>query len=203
VTGTGDSEGKLAAFRRASVAGNFRTEEDGWVPAFPGQRPPFAKGHEYRFAEGNELGLRHGAFSPRRVDPLASELVDLVLNDPATQYLQAAHWRPAVWAWAKAEAQVQLLEEYLARRAEDAGDGVGDLGDERVRSAYLLHHRASSRAMSGRRQLGLDPLSAARLGRDKAAAGVDMAQLMAQLHRMEQAGITVLESDDEEDGDDG
>jgi hypothetical protein len=154
---------------------------------------------------GNELGLRHGAFSPRRVDPLASELVALVLNDPATGYLRAAHWRPTFWAWAKAEAQVQLLEECLARRAEASRDGVGDLGDERVRSAYLLHHRASARAMSGRRQLGLDPMSAARLGRDKAAAGVDMAQLMAQLHRLEQAGITAVNNDspeDEESGDD-
>jgi hypothetical protein len=155
------------------------TEQDTtWTPAFEGQRPPFPVGHE--------LSVRHGAFSPRRVDPLASELVDLVLADPATAYLQAAHWRPAVWAWAKAEAQVQLLEEYLATRAQETGDGVGDLGDERVRSAYLLHHRASARAISGRSRLGLDPLSAARLGRDKAAAGMDMARLMAELHKRDQ-----------------
>jgi hypothetical protein len=164
-----------------------------WSPAFPSQRPPFQHGHE--------LSLHHGAYSPRRVDPLAAELVALVLDDPALGYLQAPHWRPAVWAWAKAEAQVQLLEEYLACCAEEAGDGVGDLGDERVRSAYLLHHRASARAMSGRRQLGLDPLSAARLGRDKAAASVDMASLMKELHRLEQAGIDVLGTD-VEDGDD-
>jgi hypothetical protein len=157
------------------------------------------------FQPGHTLSTRHGAFSPRKVDPLASEMVDLILGDPALAYLQAPHWRPAIWAWAKSEAQCQLLEEYLARRAEEAGDGVGDLGDERVRSAYLLHHRASARAMSGRRQLGLDPLSAARLGRDKAAAGVDMAQLMAKLHQLEQQGVDVLAGvidDDEEDGDD-
>jgi hypothetical protein len=161
-------------------------EQETWEYAFPGQRPPFA--------ESNELSVRHGAYSPRWVDPLATELVELVLAGPATAYLQAAHWRPALWAWANAEAQVQLLEEYLAARAAAAGDGVGDLGDERVRSAYLLHHRASARAMSGRRQLGLDPLSAARLGRDKAAAGVDIARLMAKLAQAEQ---------EQEDGDDG
>jgi hypothetical protein len=148
-----------------------------WTPEFEGQRPPFQP--------GNEAAVQHGAWSPRRVDPLAGELVDLVLSDPATAYLQAGHWRPALWAWARAEAQVQLLEEWLAKRAEEAGDGVGDLGDERVRSAYLLHHRASARAQSGRSRLGLDPLSAARLGRDKAAASVDMARLMAELDRRE------------------
>jgi hypothetical protein len=168
------------------------------MPTFEGQRPPFPVGHE--------LSVRHGAYSPRRIDPLAAELVDLILDDPALTYLQAPHWRPAIWAWAKSEAQCQLIEEYLARRAEETGDGVGDLGDERVRSAYLLHHRASARATSGRRQLGLDPLSAARLGRDRAAASVDVAQLMAQLHRLEAQGVDVLagvtEGADTEDGDD-
>jgi hypothetical protein len=125
MTGTGDVGGGLSAFRRgASVAKNFLTEEDGWEPEFPGQRPPFAPGN--RLAVGGVGDLRHGAYPPRRTDPLAAELVDLVLTDPATQYLQAPHWRPAVWAWAKAEAQCQLLEEYLARRAEETGDGVGD-----------------------------------------------------------------------------
>jgi hypothetical protein len=148
-----------------------------WVPAFESQRPPLQPGHE--------LSTRHGAYSPRKVDPLAAELVAQILADPAVGYLQAAHYRPALWGWAKAEAQCQLLEEYLAKRGEEAGDGVGDLADERVRSAYLLHHRASARAASGRRQLGLDPLSAARLGRDKTAAALDAAQLMARLERAE------------------
>lgn len=137
--------------------------------------PPFEPGHE--------LSMQHGAYSPRKVDPLAKELVDLVFADPATGYLQAGHWRPALWAWARAEAQVQLLSEYLARKGEGVEDGVGDLGDERVRAAYLLLHRAEARATSQRTRLGLDPLSAARLGRDKTAAALDAAQLMAQLER--------------------
>ena len=136
---------------------------------------------------GNALQLRHGAYSPRHVDPLAAELVELVLADPATEYLAAAHWRPALWAWARAEAQTQLLTEYLARAGEEFGDGVGDLASERVRSAYLLLHRAEARADRSRARLGLDPLSAARLGRDKAAASVDLARLMAELQRRELA----------------
>jgi hypothetical protein len=104
---------------------------------------------------------------------------------------------------------VQLLTEYIAVKAEAAGDGIGDLDDDRVKAAYLLLHRAEARAMSGRARLGLDPLSQARLGRDRAAASVDVAQLMAQLHRLEAQGVDVLagvtegadaEGDDDDEG---
>jgi hypothetical protein len=151
-----------------------------WVPEFAGQRPPFEP--------GNEVAVTHGAYSPRRVDPLTLELVELVLTDPSVEYLQAAHWRPALWAWARAEAQVQLLTEWLETKSIETGDGVGDLSDEAVRSAYLLLHRAEARAQTGRSRLGLDPLSAARLGRDRAGAAVDTARLMAELRRMESEG---------------
>lgn len=166
----------------------------GWVPEFEGQRPPFAPGHE--------LSLQHGAYSPRKVDPLAQELVDLVLEDPATSYLRASHWRPALWAWARDEVQVQLLEEYLAGKAEGTDGPIGDLGDERVKAAYLLLHRAMTRARAGRTRLGLDPLSAARLGRDKTAAALDAAQLMAQLEKQERERQD-LEQRDEDGDDDG
>lgn len=140
------------------------------------------------YEPGNTVAQVHGAYSPRKVDPLAAELLEAVLADPATAYLQASRWRPALLAWAKAEAQAQLLSEYLARRGEESGDGVGDLADPRVLSAYALLHRAESRAESGRSQLGLTPLSAARLGRDKAATGVDMARLMAELAKRDAEG---------------
>lgn len=170
-----------------------------WTPAFPGQRPPFQPGHE--------LSTRHGAYSPRRVDPLADSIRSSVLADPSTDYLAAARYAPAVWAWARAEAQTQLLTEYLEKAAAGTGDGVGSLDDDAVRSAYLLLHRAEGRAQSGRRQLGLDPLSAARLGRDKAAGQLDTARLMAELHRQEQEGgqppapeVVRAERVDEEEG---
>jgi hypothetical protein len=152
------------------------TTKHGWVPAFEGQRPPFEPGHE--------LSLRHGGYSPRKVEPLAQQLVDLVLDDPETAYLTNPRWRPALWAWARAEAQVQLVTEWLTEQAED---GVGDLDEASVRAAHLLLHRAESRATSGRTRLGLDPLSAARLGRDRAASAVDMARVMQELKRRDDA----------------
>ncbi len=144
-----------------------------WTPEFPGQRPPFQRGHE--------LSVQHGCYSPRRVDPLASELVDRMLSDVAVTFLQAPAYRPALWAWARAEAKCQLLEEYL--------DGRDDLADERVIAAYRELHRAETRAANLRTQLGLTPLARARLGKDVAQARVaDAAAVMAELHRLEERG---------------
>jgi len=153
-----------------------------WVPEFEGQRPPFAPGHE--------LSVQHGVYSPRKVDPLAEEIVSAVLADPMLIYLEG--YRPALWAWARAEAQVQLLTEYLAKRADS--DGLPDLDDARTVSAYRELHRAESRAESGRKRLGLDPLSRARLGKDVAtgqAAAMDVAAVMARLAELEAQGKTL------------
>lgn len=159
-------------------------QETVWVPAFPSQRPPFPRGHE--------LSLRHGAWSARHVQPVAAEILQSVLDDPACEYLTAPRFAAELQAWAVAEARCRLLECYIAKLVGESGDGVGDLADEATRSAWALLHRCETRAQSGRDRLGLSPLSAARIGRDKAAASVDMAQLMAQLHKLEQAGVDVL-----------
>ncbi|MCM3554531.1 hypothetical protein M3697_05345 [Janibacter melonis] len=126
----------------------------GWVPDFPGQRPPFQPGHT--------LTVTHGARSPRKVDPLAQDLVDRTLADPALSYLHAESYLPALWAWARAEAQAQLLDEYLADRAVDT------VASKRSTAAYRELHRAETRAANLRTQLGLTPLSRARLGKDVA-----------------------------------
>lgn len=164
-------------------------ELDGWVPQNERQHPPFQP--------GNLTALQHGVFSRRTVDPLARELVEQVLTDPATAYLTAAHWQPALWAWGRAEAQIQLLTNYLAKAGEESDDGVGDLDEDRVNRAYLLLHRAEARATTQRTRLGLDPLSAARLGKDRASAQFDAARAMAELERQER------ERQEREGGDDG
>ncbi len=134
------------------------------------------------YQPGNTEALRHGAYSPRLVDPIAADLVDRMLSDADLGYLQAAAYRPALWAWARAEAKVQLLEEYLGGR-------VGDLSRSRVTAAYRELHRAETRANSLRAQLGLTPLARARLGKDVAQARqADAAAVMAELHRLEQQG---------------
>lgn len=157
-------------------------DDQGWVPAFEGQRPPFQPGHTLS-------PTTHGAYSPRRVEPLAKDLVDLLLDDPSVPaHAKAAAYRLELWALARSTAQSQLIEEWLASQATEKHP-LGNLDDESVRAAYLLLHRAETRAASSRSRLGLTPVAAARLGKNVAqaqAAQTDVALRMAQLHEAEQ-----------------
>jgi hypothetical protein len=155
-----------------------------WTPAFPSQRPPFPKGHE--------LSMRHGAWSDRKLAPVVEQVLADVLDDPACEYLHAPRFAAELRSWAVNEARCRLLESYLGKLAESSGDEMGDPTSERTQAAWSLLHRCETRAQSGRDRLGLSPAAAARLGRDKAAAGIDAAMIMAQLHKLEQAGVDVL-----------
>jgi hypothetical protein len=157
-----------------------------WVPQHDRQHAPFEP--------GNTVAEQHGAFSPRKVDPLAREIRDQVLVDEQLAYLRAPRWQPAVWSWCQVEAQLQLLTEYLNARGKEAGDGVGNLDEDRVRSAYLLQHRARAHADRLRGQLGLTPVSWARLMKDgnvARAAAASTATVMAKLHQLERDGVQV------------
>lgn len=123
---------------------------------------------------GNTLAVKHGAWSPRKVDPIARELVAAIA--PTVTWWQACDG-PAIWAWAQTEARCQLIAEWLADRGGDAPD-IDDI-EETVRPAADLLTRLTARCESMRSKLGLDPLSRARLGRDVAASQVDLARLWA------------------------
>ncbi|WP_326830227.1 hypothetical protein OIE13_17010 [Streptosporangium sp. NBC_01810] len=130
--------------------------------------PPFEPGHT--------LSTKHAAYSPRRVDPLAAELVDQALADDAIPYLRQPSYRPALWAWGRAEARVQLLAEHLAEHEAGGCRGCDKCArwDEQLR-------KWESAAGTHRGRLGLDPASRARLGKDTASAQVDMARLLSGL----------------------
>ncbi len=148
----------------------------------PWQRPPFEKGHT--------LTMTHGAWSPRRVDPLATELVeqmadlDYLVSDPS--------YRPALWAWAR----VQLISEWL--------DEHGPLDDDGTpRPALDALHRFERLAADARSRLGLDPLSRARLGRDVTAAKFDLARLWQAEWEEEQAQKAAGAAETPQDGPEG
>jgi hypothetical protein len=117
---------------------------------------------------------------------LAAEMAEqlLVLADQpgsVVAYLAEESYRPAVWAWARCEARIQLVTEYLLDRG-------GDLdADGEVRPAARLLEALERRAENLRARLGLDPLARARLGRDVTATRLDVAQLMAALAHQEAA----------------
>lgn len=142
-----------------------------FTPAFPGQefegqRPPFEK--------NNTLSLKHGAHSERTLAPIAAAWVKTALEQCA--YLRDPSYEPALLAWARFEAKVDLLHNWID---EQGIHGLIDIYGQATPAAKLLPVY-EGRAASLRAPLGMDPLSRARLQRDAAATQVDLAQLMAE-----------------------
>ncbi len=149
-----------------------------WEPEFSGQRVPFVS--------GNEAAIVHGARSERRVGPLADQIArELLEHEETPEHLREPMFAPSVSAWARAEAVAELLFRHLSD--QDLQAVMTDLtsteeeerhtktkttrrGQTRRTGAALDQwHRASAHAATLRSKLGLDPASAARVGRDLAA----------------------------------
>ena len=120
-----------------------------------------------------------------------------MLGDEACDYLRTPRFAAELQAWATAEARCRLLEVYIAKLAEDAGDesGVGDLGDERARAAWGLLNRFEARAQSGRDRLGLSPAAASKIGRD-----LSLARSAGELDKLKEIGRALLASHDDDTG---
>jgi hypothetical protein len=120
--------------------------------------PGPARGYKWKDATaGNFLNLRHGARSPRKVDPMAAELIAGVLQDRP----DLARFPEATWAWARAEARCILFADYLLEYEPWSEEG------QKV-SAWV--HRVESQAQHMRERLGLDPKAEAELLREQADA---------------------------------
>ncbi|MHB1433606.1 MAG: hypothetical protein ACYCVZ_16030 [Streptosporangiaceae bacterium] len=134
-----------------------------WVPAFPGQRPPFAPGNTY--------AVRHGASRDRFVAPLAAEIEAELKASPVAPWLADPELADDVAALARAMAIGRLLDEYLDRSMSvtAAMDVLGDpdagrapvLEARAVMAALEQARLASGRASRLRSRLGLDPLAVA------------------------------------------
>lgn len=167
-----------------------------------------ARGYSWPpFEAGNTAAVKHGIHSERAVVPLAEAILAEQRADPSwPEFLNRPVYAAAVSAWARAEAMVQLYTEYIARQTPEAwsteftegeedvtGDGTKG-GDSSRRSrarktgpSLDQWRKLEAHASMLRTKLGLDPLARARLGRDAASAQADMAQVMAQLAREDQA----------------
>lgn len=163
-----------------------------------------ARGYKWADAtSGNELALVHGAYSERRIAPLAEQIATSLLSHPGTPpYLREPSYQPVVRAWSRAEAVVTALWDWLA--AQDIETALADTTatDEaehrtqgkatrrttsrHVESVLTQLHRHEVRAMNLRSRLGLDPLSRARLGRDIGAARLDLAQVYAEMQKQDE-----------------
>lgn len=118
------------------------------------------------FEPGHTKSLTHGAYSPRKVDPLAEELA-AILRATGPEFLKAPQYQLALWALARTEARIQCVSEWL--------DEHGTLDDQgRPRPAADLLLKFERLAADQRARLGLDPGSHVRIERDLAAAGRDL-----------------------------
>jgi hypothetical protein len=165
-------------------------QETTCTPAFPSQRPPFEP--------QNTLAVKHGVWSGRALAPVASGILQSVLDDPACDYLNAPRFAAELQAWAVAEARCRLLESYIAKLAEGDDTGVGDLADEATRAAWGLLNRFEARAQSGRDRLGLSPAAASKIGRD-----LSLAQTTQDLDRLKALGASILAARDASEAVDG
>jgi hypothetical protein len=139
-----------------------------WTPEFDGQRPPFQP--------GNQLAVTHGAFSAARTDPIARQYITELAADPTLSYLDQPRFAAGLWQWATAQARVQLLSEWVDKMSMETSTYSG----KGQTSPLELLRKWMSTAQTYAARLGLDPLSAARLGKDVASTRVDLATLLSK-----------------------
>ena len=155
------------------------SSEDAWTPEWDGQRPPFPPGHE--------MSLVHGARSERKVGPLAAQIAhDLLTGPDVPPHIREPMFAASVQAWARSEAIIRLLWAWLEERdvmaglasatttTEDETQAKGKITRKSVTrsvaSVIDTLRRYEVHAANLRSKLGLDPASAARVGRDLALA---------------------------------
>lgn len=147
-----------------------------------------ARGYKWKSAtRDNAIALQHGAYSPRVVDPLAAAIVADQLAAPSCPpHLtdDPERWKHALHAWGRAEATVLLIRQWLEGQdvadllsehtealeetTERKGGSTKRTTGKRRESALAALDRAERTAAARRTDLGLTPLSAARLKIDLA-----------------------------------
>lgn len=153
-----------------------------WRTFEPGETTGMAT----RWTDENTAALKHGAWSERKISPVAAEMLTAVLDmaesDPQFEHLRTPMFRPALRAWVRCEARIERLATWLDDKQSETSPGDID-ADEELRPAAQLLLRLEGQALKHRAQLGVDPASLARLRRDAGSALVsfDLASLLAEL----------------------
>jgi hypothetical protein len=125
------------------------------------------------------VSTKHGAWSTRLVEPLAWELF-AELQPILPEYPQEPSCGPALMRYCRTLAQVERLRDWLARTATD-GIPWERNGEGELRGVTRLLVQLEASLGRQEQELGLTPVSRFRMGRDKAAASVDVAQLFTAL----------------------
>lgn len=130
------------------------------------------------FTNGNLARVTHGAYSDRRVNPIARELAEgLLVQRPDLEDHPAA-----VWSWARSESRCLLIEAWLDQHHFIDAEG-------KLPPAAQLVNQFEKLAMSLRTRLGLDPQSQAQLQSSRA----DAAKVTYDLDELRRKGREILE----------
>lgn len=166
-------------------------------------RPPFEP--------GNELAVSHGAYSSKKLAPLAAEIEAQARSMPdwPPHLVGSTRYDPEVQAWAWAEATCVRLRDYLAEQdplewlsetidTDEQETQVSQSSKRRVShtrrttAALEMLRRWETTAGNRREKLGLTPVTAARLARDLMAArhsaGPSLSDLWNQDDEIEEDG---------------
>lgn len=166
--------------------------------------PPFEPGNKSgrKLQPGHEVTTTHGAWSPRKISPVANEYLEWIAGEiqrdaSPISYLADASYFPRLRRWAQLNGRLDLIYTWLDELITP--DRPGDLdGDGEVRKAAEYALRLEGMEQKASERLGLDPVSRARILKDGAGARVqlDLAQLFAELGDR-------VDDGDVEGGDDG
>lgn len=130
-----------------------------------------ARGYTWEpFVAGNTAAVAHSAYSERSISPLAAAIANKTASE--LPYLNDPSYREAILAWARVSARVELLERFVDEHGQ-----LDETGAVRGAANLLVKLQTTQSNLSAR--LGLDPLSRAKLGKDIAATGVDLAAFVA------------------------
>jgi hypothetical protein len=151
------------------------------------------------FQKGNQMALVHGAFSPGIVQPLVDQRLEAWLGDPDfPEYAKKPSQRFTLRSLARVEVRLELI--YEAIEEMNLEDSLSEVSQTREKvtggpdaTVQRRRSRTEKRADYDERarrwetyrlnllkELGLTPMAQTKMGRDVAAATVDLAQLIQQ-----------------------
>lgn len=131
-----------------------------------------------QFKPENTAAVVHGGYSPRLIEPLAQRIVaDLFAGGEIPPYLNDPAFASQIRAWARAEAEVALVHEWLQGLPPEQRLTPPKPGTAPPVETW---RKLEAHAANLRKDLGLTPMAKAKLGRQLTPV-VDVAALMARM----------------------
>lgn len=165
--------GRPKARGDAPRAGSGLDAEGRWLPAFPGQRPPFEPGNEHAFQPGNTVALKHGARSVVQIQGRAAEVAEEIVEALRAEDLFRPMFAPTVQVCSVALVRVERAVAAIAQVDDAAETPLDSFAGERAATVERLRNDLrlwTNTALRCLAELGMTPASLARIARDSGVA---------------------------------